>query len=351
MPASLAMLVLATAACMIFNIPVPVIGDLPRTLLPDTRLTSINLEVFGKVIVPAISITLLIMIETLLSGEVGGRLKKEKIDTRQELIAQGAGNMIIPFFGGIPATGVLARTGVGIRSGGKTRLVSVFHAVVLILVIFAFAPIISNTPMSVLAGILIVTAIRMNDWPKIKFMAQKFLGAFSLYLITMIGILVLDLALAILIGVAFSCLMFIIKISLDTQVTIEKVDEAKLFNKHGIKIKRPLDFIRVVYLTGPIFFTTLDRINFELANLKDIKVLILSMRGVPIIDTSGIMEFDRLAEHLKNINCRLMLSGLQKPVEAYLTKSGLISKIGTTHVFWSTEHAIAYAQDLKGVDK
>jgi len=350
-PAPLLALIVTTAICVIAKLPVATIGEIPRSIFPDSRINFalIDWGLIKTIALPAVSIALLCMIESLLCGEVGSRMKKgEKLNTRQELISQGVGNMIIPFFGGVPATAAIARTSVAIKAGGRTRLVSIIHAIGLLIAIFALAPVMSKIPMSVLAGILIVTAWRMNEWVTIKFMfKKKSVGTLALFFITMIATVAFDLTLAIVIGVAFSCLLFIIQISRNTEIKIVPVDEKDLETKHKMVIKKPLGFIRVVFLTGPIFFSTVHKLTFEAAKLKDVTVIILSMRGVPIIDTSGIMEFYNLIDDLKAHKCSLMLSGVQKPVMAHLQKNGIIDKIGKDMVFWSAEQAISHAQDLE----
>ena len=348
LPPSLLALVLSTAFCVVFNLPVKTIGEIPRSFFPETRLHfySINWDIAKDLAVPAVSIAVLGMIESLLCGEVGGRMKGEKLHAKQELFAQGIGNMIIPFFGGVPATAAIARTSVAIKAGGQTRLASVFHSVGLLISMFALAPVMANIPMASLAGVLMVTAFRMNEWETIRFIfSKRFKSAITKFLITMIATVVFDLTIAILAGVVLSCFLFIHQISGSTRVTIDKIHEKKLAEKYGITVRKSLDFIRIVYLTGPIFFATVHQINTRLADVGDVKVLILSMRGVPFIDTTGIMEFNSLLKKLKAKNCRLMFSGLQKPVLIRLLRSGIIDEIGSDMVFWSAEQAISYAQD------
>ncbi len=149
-PASLIGLIVALTINMIFKLPLDVIGDIPQKLILDDRLSisSINIDMLKSVLVPAISIAALAMIESLLCGEVGKKMKGDSFDANRELIAQGVGNFIIPFFGGVPATAAIARTSVAIKSGARTRLVSMLHAVFLMLSMFLLAPIMSNVPLS-----------------------------------------------------------------------------------------------------------------------------------------------------------------------------------------------------------
>ncbi len=342
-PSSLVGLVCSLLVSLIFKLPVEVIGEIPKTLLPATRLNlaSLNLETVSGLLIPALSIAALAMIESLLCGQVGGNMKGEKLNVNQELIAQGVGNIIIPFFGGVPATAAIARTSVAIKSGGKTRLVSVLHAVGLFISMFYLAPVMSKIPLASLAGVLMVTAWRMNEWENIRFIfSKRFKSAISKYLITMIATVVFDLTQAILIGVIFSSFMFMFQITNNMEITIHTVDERRLVEKHNMKITKSLSYMRIVYFSGPIFFATVEQLHNQLSELQDVKLLVLSMRGVPLIDTSGINALEALNKQLAAGNCKLMLSGVQKQVLLRLERSGFIDEIGKDMVFWSAEQAI-----------
>lgn len=347
-PSSLAGLTLSVAANILLKLPVAVIGEIPKTLLPDNRLNlfAIQLTDLQGMIVPALSIAALGMIESLLCGEVGGKMKGEKLDANRELVAQGIGNIIIPFFGGVPATAAIARTSVGIKSGGRTRLVSILHAAGLLISMFVLAPVMSQIPLSSLAGVLMVTAWRMNEWENIKYIfSRRFKSAISKFLITMAATVIFDLTQAIVIGVVFASIMFMVKIS-HMEISIHEVDENRLNEKSRAIISKPMKHVRVVYFTGPIFFATVERLNSQLTELKEAGVIILSMRGVPLIDISGIQALEELHQQLQHRNCRLMLAGLQPQVQSMLMRSVLASQLGEDMMFWSADQAIMAAHDL-----
>lgn len=345
-PSSLIGLIIALSINMIFKLPVDIIGDIPQKLILDDRLSisSFNLDILKSVLVPAISIAALAMIESLLCGEVGKKMKGDTFDANRELIAQGIGNFIIPFFGGVPATAAIARTSVAIKSGARTRLVSMFHAVFLMLSMFLLAPIMSNIPLAALAGVLMVTAWRMNEWENIKYIfSKRFKGAILKFLITMFATVALDLTQAILIGVIFSSLLFIVKIS-NMDISISEVDEKRL-DREGLKGNN-LNNIKVVYFTGPLFFATAEKFKNEVLSIKDAKVIILSMRGVPLIDTSALQALSEMIEEVENRNCKIMLCGLQQPVKELIDKSGFAEKLGSNMIFWSADQAIKTAETL-----
>lgn len=345
-PSSLMGLITALVINIIFKLPVDVIGVIPKKLILDSRLNlgAIDISMIKSLMVPAISIAALGMIESLLCGEVGKKMKGDKFDSNRELIAQGIGNFIIPFFGGVPATAAIARSSVAIKAGGKTRLVSIFHAIFLIASMFLLAPLMSKIPLSALAGVLIMTAWRMNEWENIRYVfSKRFKGAISKFIITMGATVVFDLTQAILIGVIFSSLLFIVKIS-DVDISISDVDGDRLDNNKYIG--KNLGEIKVAYFTGPLFFATVEKLKGEILLLEDTRVLILSMRGAPLIDTSGIQMLEEIRVILQGKNCKLMMCGLQDQVKETLVKSGFDIKLGEDMIFWSADQAIDVAQQL-----
>lgn len=345
-PSSLVGLILALIVNMIFKLPVDVIGDIPKTLFLEDRLTfsMIDLNTLKGLFVPSISIAALGMIESLLCGEVAKKMKNEKFDANRELVAQGIGNLIIPFFGGVPATAAIARTSVGIKSGGRTRVVSILHGVFLLVSMFILAPIMAQIPLAALAGVLMVTAWRMNEWENIKYIfSKKFKGAICKFVITMLATVMFDLTEAILIGIIFSSLLFIVKIA-NMDICVKEVDEERLGEESNLKSN--MTNVKVVYFTGPLFFATVDKFKSEILEIHDASVVILSMRGVPLIDTSGINALEEVYDLLKTKKCKLMLSGLQPQVKDTLSRAGLNSKIGKEMIFWSADQAIVAADKI-----
>lgn len=339
-PSSLAAIIIATALNFIFNFNVGVVGAIPQTLLPEERLdfSALDFETIKNLIVPAISIAALGLIESLLCGASAGRMKNEKLDSDVELVAQGLGNMIIPIFGGIPATAAIARTSVAIKAGGQTRLTSIVHSVVLIASMFLLGPVMSKIPLAALAGVLIVTAWRMNEFHIIKdIFGRKIKTAMFQYLITMAATVIFDLTIAILVGVLFSVIMFVLKVS-DMQVNIADVDASKL----GIEENDTLKSTKVVYITGPLYFGTSNKLSEKLSRLEKEKSshIIFSMRGVPVTDISGVQVLSELCEGLTSQGVEIYFSCVQPQVDEMLTRCGLAEKYGREKFFWSTDKAL-----------
>jgi SulP family sulfate permease len=239
----------------------------------------------------------------------------------QELIAQGIGNMVIPFFGGVPATAAIARSSVGIKSGGQTRLVSVIHAVGILLSMFLLTAFMERIPLAALAGVLMVTAVRMNEWDAIKFIfGKRFKTDMIAFTITMLATIVLDLTQAILIGSFLAGAVFLNKIA-SIDITVQDVDIKRLREK-GIETDGHCRHVRVAFLTGPLFFAATGQFNEAFSNLKETHALILSMRGVSLIDTAGIEAIHRLHERLHNQGGTLMFAGLHDNAKQMMERGG-----------------------------
>ena len=351
-PGSLLALIVATAAAAIFSLDVPVIGEIPQTILLDQRLIPENIpwNSLGELIAPALSIAALGAIESLLCGAVGGRMVGEKMASNQELIAQGLGNIIIPFFGGVPATAAIARTSVAIKSGGRTRIVSIAHSMVLLLAVFVLTPVLSRVPLAALAGVLAVTAFRMNEWGEIRHIfGRRFKSAMFAFVSTMIATVALDLTQAIIVGVGLSALIFVFQIS-RAKVVVRPVSPDKM-REEGYEMLTDGEKIAVAYVIGPLFFGTANTFNEAIEDLGGYQDIVLSLRTVPLLDTTGIGVIEGLIERVEARGGKVYLSGLNDPVKRYLQRAGVIDHIGEQNVYWSAFEAIMAADNFRAGGK
>jgi SulP family sulfate permease len=340
-PSSLAAIILATIAAVVFKLPIDNVGEIPKSLFLENRLqlSGINLDQIQNLLIPAVSIAALGLIESLLCGTSAGRMKNEKMNAGQELIAQGIGNIIIPFFGGVPATAAIARTSVAISSGAQTRLTSIFHAIVLLLSMFALGGVMSAIPLSALAGVLIVTAWRMNEWEVIKDIFDKKLKtSISKFLITMAATVIFDLTIAIIIGVFFSIVMFVIKVS-DMQINVSDIEPSKLKDKslYNDNHRRAC----VIYITGPLYFGTANKLEEKLSSLIEKDILIFSMRGVPLADISGVKVLEDLCLRLSGQEKAVYFTCIQPAVMEMFERCGMKEYIGEDKFFWSTDKVLS----------
>jgi SulP family sulfate permease len=347
LPASLVGIAGATALAQALGWDVPSIGNIPRGLLLDQRLTpelitpSLAVEVFPA----AISIAALGAVEALLCGIVAGNMTGVRMDTRQELLAQGIGNLLIPFFGGVPATAAIARTSVGIKSGGRTRLVSLVHSLALLAAALAAAPLIARIPLAALGGVLIVTAIRMNEWEALRFLARRRLWhALAAMGTTLLATVLLDLTQAILLGIVVSAVLFLRQASAIV-VSHEPVDPKRLAGRQEpapVSGAAPPN-TRVVYITGPLFFASVATFLDALEGVAASDHLVLSMRGVPTADHMGLEAIREIIERQRRGGGDVMLAGVQPAVSAALKRSGVLDQLGPERVHWSADRAILAA--------
>ena len=342
-PSSLASLILVLVINAFLKWDVAVVGAIPRTFMPEARLSlgAIDLASVTGLIAPAISIAALGMIESLLCGASAGNMKGEPLNADRELIAQGIGNIIIPFFGGVPATAAIARTSVAIKAGQCTRLTGIIHSIGLLLSMFLLSGIMSQIPMSALAGVLMMTAWRMNDWHVIKFIFKKKLkGAVLAFLVTLLCTVVFDLSVAILAGVGISCIIFIVKCGGNVEVEVSAVDPLRL-EQHNLTYSEHHKAIRVVYITGSLFFGSINVLTSKLNTIEnDADTIILSVRGVPAVDTSACTTLLSYCENAKERGVTVCFAGVHDSVKRDLDRRGVVECVGADRFYWSAADAL-----------
>jgi SulP family sulfate permease len=342
-PGSLVGIVLATLVVVLTQWGVPVIGAIPRTILLDNRLSlgGIPWTEVDDIIIPAMSIAALGAIESLLCGAVAGNMTGIRLNNNLELIAQGVGNLLIPFFGGVPATAAIARTSVNIKSGGVTRVVPILHGLALLLTALLLADIIGQVPLAALAGVLLVTAWRMNEWHTIRFyFSHRLKHAIIAFTITLIATVVLDLTQAILIGFGISTLIFIAQMS-ELQITRRPVEVVRRAAP-GAPVASPGHTVAVYYLSGPLFFAAARRlVEFVEQHDGADATLILSIRGVPLVDATGVEVIRELLHRQQSGGGDVLLTSMDNRVQVLLQRAGVLAELGQERVFWSADRAIA----------
>ena len=338
-PSSLVGLVLATLVNMAMGFHVEEVGTIPRTLVLENRLHLgfFNMELLGELLVPAASIAALGMIESLLCGAAGGKMKGERLQADRELLAQGLGNMLIPLLGGVPATAAIARTSVAIKSGGATRVTSIIHSVTLVASMFILGPFMSRIPLSALAGILIMTAWRMNEWEHItEYFHGRYKTSMAQFLVTMGATVMFDLTMAILLGIGLSMVIFVITSS-NLDISVANIDER---HEKGRNLCEHLTKVKLMYVTGQLFFGSQDKLVASIENLGSVSTVILSIRGVPSIDHSAMSALHEIHDLLVAREARLVFCGLQPRVHRQFERSGFDKKIGKGNIFNNAVEAI-----------
>jgi len=336
-PGSLVGLILATLIASYFQLDLPTIGEIPRALpLPHGIPHWNDPRLLRELINPALALAALGSIESLLSAVVAdGMTVSEKHDSNQELIGQGIANLVVPFFGGIPATGAIARTAVNVRAGGKTKLSGIIHGVALAVIIMSLAPLAAKIPLAALAGILMVVSLRMVEWEAIGLLMRSTYADLSVMLLTWGVTICFDLVLAVEIGLIASGALFIKRMS---DLNLARIPDVEAFPA-GVPLELGKE-IAVYRVDGPVFFGAAERFATFLRDEPEVKHLILRMRFVPIMDTTGLVALEDIYRDLKRHSCHLILTGLQPEVEQLLDRTGLLDEIGRENCYLTTDLAV-----------
>lgn len=340
-PASLIGIIIATAATLLLDLEIATVGEIPQTLMLPERLnpTKIDWGTVPSLLAPAFSIAVLNMLESLLCGASAGRATGVKLNNDQELFAQGVGNLVLPLFGGIPATAALARTSVAVRSGAQTRLTGIFHALGLLIMMFVLASVIRYVPLAALAGVLMVTAWRMNEWHAIKYIfSHRFKGAIAKFVVTMICTIAFDLTVAIVVGVGLGLILMVARLS-RLQINYERVDMSRLKNDDAALAERYGNAM-VAYVTGPLLFANISVLEELPERVGNCDTLLLSMRGVPSMDVSAAQVLLGLLEEYRNRGVDVVICGLPSASMTMMRRAGIVDLLGEQAFYWSVERAL-----------
>ena len=341
-PASLVAIVLATAATMLFSPEVGTVGKIPSSLLLEERFSfaGFRWSSVDELLTPAVSIAALGMIESLLCGASAGRMTGVRLDNDRELVAQGIGNILSPLFGGIPATAAIARTSVAIKSGMQTRLTGMFHAVVLLISMLALGPVMAQIPLSALAGVLLVTAWRMNEWSSIKYIfSRKFKGAMLKFLATMAATILFDLTVAIVVGVVIALILLAVRLS-KLEIHYDQVNPERLQNQQT-PLSSVYEHAEVVYITGAVIFANTQMISDMAARLAGKPAVLFSMRGTSYMDISGAQAFLDLLQTLRERDTLVAVCGVSDSVKEMMERSGIAERVGEENFYWSVARALS----------
>ncbi|MBF6595695.1 MAG: SulP family inorganic anion transporter [Thermaceae bacterium] len=340
-PGSIVALVAVTLVSVVFHMDVPRIGLIPSSL-PTPHLPQWSLNDLSYLFSPALAVALLAGIETLLSAVVADSLTiREKHDPDREILGSGIANLITPFFGGIPATGAIVRTLTGVRSGSQTRITGLTHAVFLLLIVAVLGSLAKLIPLAVLAGILMVTAVRMVEWEAVQAIVRSTKSDLSTLLITMLTTVAFNLVLAIEVGLVLAGILFIQRMKNTLSVEPMNLTPALPEIDHELLRERVVAF----RVDGPLFFAVAGEFIQSLTQISSVDAIILRMRRVKVIDASGANALKFMKEALERKGIKFLLSGLQPQPTEVLQRMDLLDEITQHghHLFETTDQAIAHA--------
>ncbi len=305
--------------------------------LPGMNVPQLNWEAVKSLVSPAITIAVLGAIESLLSATVADGVIGDHHDSNQELIGQGIANILSPIFGGIPATGAIARTMTNINNGGQTPVAGIVHAIVLLLIFLLLMPLAQYIPMACLAGVLVIVSYNMSGWRTFRELLKNPKSDVAVLLITFFLTVIFDLTVAIEFGLVLACLLFIKRVMEATEVNIFR-DEIIPTDSDGDELLKEEhliipDHVEVYEINGPYFFGIANRFEEVVLQTKERpQVRIIRMRKVPFIDSTGIHNLTSLCEISHKEGIHVILSGVNPKVHAVLKKSGFYEMLGKKNI-------------------
>ena len=326
-------------------------GDIPRTL-PMPQLPGISLDAFQDLLIPALTIALLGAIESLLCTAAADGMTDDDHNPDQELMAQGIANFLTPLFGGIPATGAIARTAANIRSGGKTPVAGIVHALTLFAIMLAAAPLAKYIPLSVLSAVLVVVALNMGDWREFIYLSRYPRADASVFLITFFLTIIFGLTQAVTVGIFAACIFFIKQVSDQSRVGITPVLKnasalPERENNDAINEAVARDDILLVTLTGAMFFGAAQKLKRIMHGLKKgHKVLILRMAQVISLDATAILTLEDIITKFEKRGVPVILVGLMHQPRASLRKAGILAHLPRANVLPTMEEAVLRADEI-----
>ena len=352
-PGSIVALVLGTVAVALFQLPVETIGSkfggIPQTL-PSPHLPPLSWENIQHLFQPATTIALLAAIESLLCAVVADGMVDDRHDSNQELMAQGIANIVAPIFGGIAATGAIARTATSVKCGARSPVAGMVHALTLLVIILVAAPLAKFIPLAVLSAVLVNVAINMGEWHNFGRLpkwprsdAVVFLTAFSLTV-------VIDLTVAVEIGMVLASVLFIKRVSETTQITAVDEFTDTEGSQHSLVGREIPKGVLIYRIFGSFFFGAADKLESALKREgREPDVLILRMRKVLAMDASGLNALEDLCERLHARGKHVLLSGPHAQPLFMMDKAGFLDRLGRENVCANIQISLARAREILGL--
>lgn len=355
-PGSLVAIVVMTLLCLLlesqFGISVDTIGDRFKisSELPAAEMPAMNWEAVKGLVQPAITIAVLGAIESLLSATVADGVTGQRHNSNQELIGQGIANILTPMFGGIPATGAIARTMTNINNGGKTPISGIIHAAVLLLIFLFLMPYAQYIPMSCLAGVLVIVSYNMSGWRTLREMANNPKSDVVVLWLTFALTVVFDLTIAIEVGIILACFMFMKRMTETTHVSVltDEIEanaesDFEVHNEENLVIP---EGVEVYEIDGPFFFGIANKFDDVMAAMSDKpKVRIIRMRRIPFIDSTGIHNLHNLISMSHKEDIKIILSGVNDDVRKMLERNGFNELVGKRFICPNINVALEVASE------
>jgi SulP family sulfate permease len=340
----------ATAAVYFFHLPIETIGSRFNGIpsgLPHIAIPVLQPKILVHLLSPAITVAMLGAIESLMSAVVSDRMSHDKHNPNVELIAQGVANIFSPLFGGLPATGAIARTATNVRAGAKTPIAGIIHALTLLAVILFAAPLVKNVPLAALAGILFMVAYNMGDWGEIPEILKLTRADITVWALTMSLTVLTDLTFAMEVGMILAAFMFIRKISSTTTVSKVTDDYIEGGRVHSLQDKDIPDYAAVFRIHGPFLFGVTDKLTEITDALSSLPpIVILRLRNMTAIDATGIAALEELADKLQASGRSMLMCGARPQPASLMREAGFDRHIGSENICENISDALKRAEEI-----
>lgn len=358
-PAALVAIILATLIVALFKIPVATIGSRFGTIpsmFPPPTLPSFNFHLLGSLVSPAISLAMLIALESLLSGVVADGMTGHKHNSNTELIAHGIANLASPIFGGIPVTAAVARTATNIKNGGKTPIAGIINSIGLLLILLFLGRYAVYIPMPTLAAVLVLVSYNMSGIPAIKSVFKGQRSDSVVMFVTFFVTVFISMTLAIEVGLILAAFFFIrkmIEVSTVSTIKNELLDadiDAEHQDANSFSLRNIPKYVLVYEIEGPLFFGSIQKFEQAMAMVDfDCKIIVLRMRNTLYVDAGGLNIISQLYEDCRNKHIALLLSDIHTQPYMLTIKTGLDKKIGSENIFGNLDEALERAALILGI--
>jgi SulP family sulfate permease len=349
-PGPIVALLLGTAAVYFFRLPVETIGTrfggIPSGL-PHLQIPHFRADLIHGLLGPAFTVAMLGAIESLMSAVVSDRMSNDRHNPNVELIGQGVANIVSPMFGGLPATGAIARTATNIRSGAQSPVAGIIHAITLLCILLFAAPLVSYVPMAALAGILMIVAYNMGEWREIPQLLKLTKTDISIWLVTFALTVFADLTVAVEAGMILAALLFISRVAATTtvsQVTDDYVEDGRM---HILQDKDIPYYATIFRIHGPFLFGATDKISIVTENLHKLPpVVILRLRNMTALDATGLFALEEVAKQLHASKRTLILCGAREQPAKLIHQAEFEEVVGPENICDNVQEALSRAEEV-----
>ena len=349
-PGTVAGLLAGSIAAWVLQLPVDTVGSRFGSIpsgLPAIHIPDFSPSLVVALIGPAVTVALLGAIESLMSAVVADRMSGDRHNPNVELVAQGVANVVSPLFGGLPATGAIARTATNIRSGARTPVAGMIHAVTLLLILVALAPLAAQVPMAVLAGLLMVVAKNMGEWHEIPQIVRQTPADIAVWILTFALTVFADLTVAVEVGMILAALLYIRRVSATTTVSRVTPDYIREGRLHILQDKTIPDYVAIFRIHGPLLFGSTDKLSRVSDRVADLpQVVIFRLRNMPAIDATGLRALEDVTDAIRATGRHVLVCGARSQPHAVMARAGFIAHLGEANVCANVATALTRATEL-----